>query len=67
MRRFRRVVQYIAKYFIYTMTVISMINVMMHDNDASDSGMIWLGLGIVFLIATVLVMTMGADKSDYKE
>ena len=67
MRRFRIVLQYIAKYFIYTMTVISMINVMMHDNDALDSGMIWLGLGIVFLIATVLVMTMGADKSDDKE
>ena len=67
MRRFRIVLQYIAKYFIYAMTVVSMINVMMHDNDASDSGMVWLGLGIVFLIATVLVMTMGVDKSNDKE
>ena len=67
MRRFRIVLQYIVKYFIYAMTVVSMINVMMHDNDALDSGMVWLGLGIVFLIATVLVMTMGIDKSDDKE
>ena len=67
MRRFRIVLQYIVKYFIYAMTVVSMINVMMHDNDAPDSGMVWLGLGIVFLIATVLVMTMGVDKSDDKE
>ena len=29
--------------------------------------MVWLGLGIVFLIATVLVMTMGVDKSDDKK
>ena len=67
MRKFRIVLQHIVKYFIYAMTVVSMINVMMHDNDASDSGMVWLGIGIVFLIATVLVMTMGVDKSDDKE
>ena len=67
MKRVKIVLKHIAKYFIYAMTVISMINVMSHDNDASDSGMVWLGLGIVFLIATVLVMTMSVDKSDDKE